>query len=308
MKIAVISDIHGNYPAFLSVVNDAKTKNADSFILLGDYIFDLPFPNETAELLASLENAHIIKGNKEAYLSLMKSQDQSNWVYDQIACLYHTYGELRPFYFDFMNDLPDEMYIKPTPDITIYAKHYIDGFRPLPKNKCRSSVYHKQMLEKPFTRDEFLERFSDFMNDDECRPLIEAIPADVILFGHNHLQSHCYVGDKLIINPGSCGQPLDFNRGAAYTVLEIDGGAVTVHETRVSYDVESVIERSKESAMYKRGGIWMDLVFRAIESGKDYFGFFFEIANGIRKTKGEEGYLFTNETWKEADAVFRKIY
>ncbi len=37
MKYAVISDIHGNYPAFSADTNDAIQEFADGFILVGDY-------------------------------------------------------------------------------------------------------------------------------------------------------------------------------------------------------------------------------------------------------------------------------
>ena len=46
MRIAIISDVHGNYPALLSVVEDAVSNHVDKFIFAGDYIFDLPFSNE----------------------------------------------------------------------------------------------------------------------------------------------------------------------------------------------------------------------------------------------------------------------
>ena len=54
MKTAIISDIHGNYPALRSVLDDARTHGAEQFVFVGDYIFDLPYPNEVTHLLPSL--------------------------------------------------------------------------------------------------------------------------------------------------------------------------------------------------------------------------------------------------------------
>jgi len=45
MIYAVISDIHGNYPAMKAVITDAKAREANAFLLLGDYIRDFPFAN-----------------------------------------------------------------------------------------------------------------------------------------------------------------------------------------------------------------------------------------------------------------------
>ncbi|MDF2840559.1 MAG: Calcineurin-like phosphoesterase superfamily domain, partial [Clostridia bacterium] len=46
MRIAIVSDVHGNYPALLAVINDAIENKVDHFLFVGDYIFDLPYPNE----------------------------------------------------------------------------------------------------------------------------------------------------------------------------------------------------------------------------------------------------------------------
>lgn len=46
MKFAIISDIHGNYPALVKVIEDANLNDVDRFIFIGDYIFDLPFSND----------------------------------------------------------------------------------------------------------------------------------------------------------------------------------------------------------------------------------------------------------------------
>jgi len=118
------------------------------------------------------------------------------------------------------------------------------------------------------------------------------------------LQAYGYCGDKLIINPGSCGQPLEFDPTAPYTILEITDGGFNVTEKRVAYDIESMINQAKKSAMYEKGKIWSELVFLATRTGRDYFGVFFEIAHKIALSKNEKGAFFSNSTWDEAYQVF----
>ena len=48
MKYAVISDIHGNFPALIAVLSDAERQEANRFLLLGDYYMALPWVNEFA--------------------------------------------------------------------------------------------------------------------------------------------------------------------------------------------------------------------------------------------------------------------
>jgi len=312
MRIAFISDIHGNYPALMKVLEDAAANNVEKFIFVGDYIFDLPFSNEVAYALMGLENAFIIKGNKEMRLKDFASEDQANWTYDQIGAVYQTIRELKPGVYEFLNGLDDELHVPLNDGVSAYAVHVPPKFFfPWPKKiGLGSASFHKRMLEEPFTHKHFLSYFSDVVNSDEYKLGFGQIDADIVVFGHNHLQSYAYCGNKLIINPGSCGLALDFNNSAAYTIVEIISSGFNVGfnviERRVEYDVEAVINQTKQSEIYNKGRIYSELNFLAMRTGRDYFGFFFEIAREIASSKGETGHLFSNETWAEANDVFTK--
>lgn len=70
MRIAVLSDIHGNYIALQECIDYALNRGIDTFILLGDYVGELAYPQKTMEILYSLKqkyNCFFIKGNKEDY-------------------------------------------------------------------------------------------------------------------------------------------------------------------------------------------------------------------------------------------------
>ena len=308
MKTAVISDVHGNYPALLSVMDDARANGANNFIFVGDYIFDLPYSNEATRLIMETENSRVVRGNKETYLKKMSGEDQKNWTFDQMGAVYQTYRDLEPDVFDYLINLDDEIFISLGADKTAYAVHTPKFFIDQPKFHCSSHRYHKKMLERPFTREEYLSEFNGFVNSSEYSAAFNKINADVIIFGHNHLQSRARCGDKLIVNPGSCGQPLDFNNAAAYTILDTSDGEIKIIERRVKYDVEPVIKKAMESVLYEKGKTWLGLVFLALRTGRDYFGFFFEIANQIAESKNEDGTFYTNSTWSEANELFSQRF
>lgn len=311
MRIAIISDVHGNYPALVSVIEDAAANRVDKFIFIGDYIFDTPFSNEVVQLLMKmkLDNAYIIKGNKEGYLSNLVNDNQDNWTSEQFGGIYQTFRELQPDTYDFLINLDEEAIIRLNPAISVFAIHWLKFLQQSPKYNCSSKRFHIKMLAEPFTHEQFLAEFSDLINSDECRPYIEQIDANVILFGHDHLQSYAYCGEKLIINPGSCGQPLDFDTAAPYTILEITENRLNVIEKRAAYDVESAIEQAKKTVIYKKSKIWSELVFMAMRTGRDYFGIFFEIARQITLSKNESGGThFSNSTWREAYEAFKRDY
>jgi len=308
MRIAFISDVHGNYSALVSVVEDALANKVDKIVFVGDYVFDLPFSNKVVNYLKNLENATIIKGNKEVYLTNMAIEDQKSWVYDQMGAVYQTYRELSKESFDFLTNLDDDCTFHLDCDTSIYVTHVPMIFNNARKANATSAHFHKTMLTNPFTHEEYLSEFHSLVNADKCKAVIDQTDATVIVFGHNHLQAHAYCGDKLIINPGSCGLPLDFNPDAAYTILEATSTGHNVIEKRVAYDIKAIIETTKKSTLYQKGKIWCDLVFLALETGRDYFGFFFEIADEIAKSKNETAVFFSNETWFETQDIFATKY
>ena len=68
---------------------------------------------------------------------------------------------------------------------------------------------------------------------------VEQVDADVVLVGHTHLPMVLRVGTRLVVNPGSVGQPRDGDPRAAYAVVE-DG---VPRLGRSEYDVESTVRR-----------------------------------------------------------------
>jgi len=68
MKIAVISDIHGNVAALDAVLADATTRQVDQIVNLGDICSGGLFPRETADRLMPL-GLPTIRGNHERQLT-----------------------------------------------------------------------------------------------------------------------------------------------------------------------------------------------------------------------------------------------
>ena len=66
MKIAVFSDIHGNYQALESILKDIKGKKIDKTIFLGDAVSLGPDSNKCLDLLFK-EKVTFILGNHELY-------------------------------------------------------------------------------------------------------------------------------------------------------------------------------------------------------------------------------------------------
>lgn len=74
---------------------------------------------------------------------------------------------------------------------------------------------------------------------------LEGVEADVVCVGHTHQPYVLEVGDKLVINPGSVGQPRDGDPRAAYAIVEQN----RVELRRIEYPVEATIRVIQESPL-----------------------------------------------------------
>jgi putative phosphoesterase len=74
---------------------------------------------------------------------------------------------------------------------------------------------------------------------------LEHVDADVICVGHTHQPYALVVGDKLVINPGSVGQPRDGDLRASYAIIEDN----EVELKRRDYPVEATVQTIQESSL-----------------------------------------------------------
>ena len=318
MRTAIISDIHGNYPALMKVLEDARTEHVDNYIFLGDYCtYDFPWPNEVAQKLMKIENSYSIRGNKERILKeLREAPDEI--INHRNASLYFSPKELTQDAYEYLYGLEDEMYIRLGTNTLVYAKHYLpisadlanDG-RHLPNKFSNPYFYREAMMEKPFTHEENLIEYHNYINSDICLSYIQSVDANIIMYAHNHLQMYAYCGDKLIINPGSVGQPTDCNNKAAYTILEVTSSGFNVIEKRVAYDIEAVIAYTRTSKLYKKARIITELNIHDLRAGSLNDHILTDIIREVSAKKNEEYvglWRCSDSTWVEAGELFIAKY
>lgn len=190
MRYAIISDIHGNVHALQSILEDAKNENIDEYILVGDYYGDFPYPNEVTDILKKLQEKHIVSGNKEGYLMDLHESDQNGWIHDQFKGLYWNYKELRKDNLDYLLQLPNKKIIKYNNTKKILLIHNITSlFKETNLDLLTSSKYAEKMNKEHFEQDEYLEYIKEIMlTDERLLKELESIDADIIVFGHTHVQ------------------------------------------------------------------------------------------------------------------------
>ena len=69
------------------------------------------------------------------------------------------------------------------------------------------------------------------------------VSADIILVGHTHVPMLARTGDKLVINPGSCGDPRGAQDRLTFGKIDFDEGLATVFGVRQGQTPDTLLER-----------------------------------------------------------------
>jgi predicted phosphodiesterase len=303
MKYAIISDIHGNIHALKAVLSDALSHGADYFLLLGDYSSSFPWGNEVAETLRNLKNITAIRGNGEGYFINFQKQNTIDWGCEQLKPVHWAYRSLSKENLDFFAALPETAEIAEGND-KIYLSHTLNNifYNRSPKLDLFHSYYFRKTMEaNPFPRDQYLTRAREaLLSRPDVLSDILKLPKGIYVFGHNHLQFHMEYEGRLFINPGSCGEPLDYNTSPAYTLLYRENNIWTVEEKRAEYDVNAVIEGLSTSGYSSYAPEWSNVMKLELLTGKDYFMEFVLHITETGKQLGRSEHPVSNDTFEAA--------
>lgn len=236
IKIAIITDIHGNSVALKAVVNDAKENKVDDFVFLGDLINDFPFGNETLEIVKSLSNK-VLKGNKEQYL-IEYDEEKYNWDNIQFRNTLFMYNELNKENLEYIKNLPNHMELE-YEGVKLFAVHGS------PKSVEELLNRRKKDLLEKYTKN---------------------LEADALIFGHTHEGMwYEYINDKLVLNAGCCGVSPLYKGKAEYVILEIANENIKNIDLRlVDYNIEEVKQKIIESGILEQDKVLMNIAYSVI--------------------------------------------
>lgn len=225
MRIAILSDIHGNKHALEAVLADSDEQEVKQVYCLGDLVGYGAFPNEVIDLIRR-RGIPTVMGNYDDGVGFDK---------DECGCAY-TDPETRR--------LGDVSLMWTREHVTPENKAFL---RSLAAN-IRFEAEGKRVLlvhGSPRKINEYLY---------ESRPLwsferlARDIAADVLVMGHTHLPYSKEVGGVLFVNDGSVGKPKDGDVRACYALLEV-GSRTAVEFRRVQYDVAAAAAAVRASGL-----------------------------------------------------------
>ncbi len=239
MRVALISDIHGNLVALDAVLQDVAERRADHIVCLGDISFSGPQPHECVERIRAL-GCPTVMGNCDEASLLMRQRDlapdlahaSSRWGAWVAAIDRWSAEALTDDDAAYLAALPMTITVELGPGASLLCAH-----------GSPQSFNHRLLPETPA---------------EQVEALVGPVEALALASGHTHVAMLRRLGALTIVNPGSVGLPMasDASGGqynppeyAEYGLLTWDAGELSWEPRRVALDVEAVWAAAQTSGM-----------------------------------------------------------
>lgn len=230
MKYAIIGDVHSNLEALETVIADAKDREVDEFISVGDIVGYNANPRECLSRLRRM-NCSMVKGNHDHYCSIDTSLNGFNplaghvirWTREQLSEEEHSFLAQLPY----QRRVNNFMIVHSTLDMPEKWGYVFDKFEADANfTYQRSSVcfYGHTHVPLAFERNE---------KGEVSQGRYETI--DIV------------IGRKYFINIGSVGQPRDGDPRASYGTYDLEKRQIEL--VRVEYDIEKAQAKIRDAGL-----------------------------------------------------------
>ena len=228
MKIAIISDIHGNIDALNSVLSDIEKENCSKIFCLGDIAMAGPEPSKTINRIHALiqtKDFYIIQGNTDNMLSVF-SFDTYNAILNANTVMGSAYLAdsqlLTNEEKEFLKNLPEKMEFELF-GIKILLVHGSP-------RKNNENIYPNLPIE-------------------EVEEMIKDTSANIIFCGHTHMPCGYQTNtEQTVVNVGSVGRPFSDSPDSCYVIMDINESTsnYTIKHKFVKYDVLAASKKIEE--------------------------------------------------------------
>mgnify|MGYP000480375042 CR=1 FL=1 len=217
MKIAVISDIHGNIDALVTVLEKAKNENVAHLLILGDLVGYYYHPDKIMDLLSHW-SFDIIKGNHE---KILENLIVDSSLAETIRLKYgsghqEAINKLTKEQLYFLTHLPETKKVE---------------FDQISLLMCHGSPWSNDFYIYPDCKKEIINK---------C----DVIDFDFVLVGHSHYPFAIRNKNSVLINPGSVGQSRQTGGKASWCVINTDNSCFQFFST--DYNTKDLVKEVSE--------------------------------------------------------------
>ena len=240
MRIAVISDIHGNLPALEATLEHLEGEDLDEIVVAGDLVNGASDSRACWQLIRS-RGYPLLRGNHERYLfDLGTPNERPEWRTER-------FEPVRWAKRQFSAEELDEMAALPL----CFSHPAFPGL--LVVHAAPSS---DRLNIRADTANEVVEE------------LFVGTSATLIARGHDHVGAIRSIGERLVATAGSVGMPLDGDPAAKFLTVELRADGWKVQHHAVPYDFDETLHRAKTSGYLEEAGPMAGLMLREITSGQ----------------------------------------
>lgn len=230
MKIALLSDIHGNSLALDAALTDIETVGVDEYWVLGDIVALGPDPVGVLQRLSALKNCYCIRGNTDRYVVTgarpapfpadLGADSEMIRIFAEVAGTFAwTQGAITVTgWFDWLSKLPLERYATLPDGTKCLCVHAVPG------NDDGTGI-------------------DKDLSDAKISDLLKGCTADLICVGHNHQPINRKVDRWHILNPGSISNPRLPVLQASYAILNASAEGYKIEHRQAEYDREQIISQ-----------------------------------------------------------------
>lgn len=227
MKIAVISDIHGNMEAIEAVMNDIKKQECEKIFVLGDYAMAGPEPARAVD--------YFINKSQDSRFTLIQGNTDL-MIADYTEELYNSLKEKAPVMAEALKNDAEL--------INSVQKKFLKEL-PIQKEVEIECVKFLLVHGSPRKNNE------DILPDTpmkEVEKMLENVDANVVLCGHTHIPCGFQTSTgKTVVNAGSIGRTFfvepNSEPKACYLTITVENGKCVFEHHFVNYDKESAAEK-----------------------------------------------------------------
>ena len=279
MRLAVLSDIHGNMHALEAALDEIDRIGVEGIIVAGDMVGG-PQPAEVIKRLRDL-NCWMIRGNNDNYILQLASEDAPEWWHHarQFAFIRWNYRQLDSETLSFLQSLPEQTAVSLPGAETIRVVHGS------PRNNSELVYPEKDISALDIA--------------------LEMVPEDVLVFGHTHEPWQMRRNGKLAFNPGAVCGTFNGKLGGSYAILASENSHWNVELHELHYDISLVRKAFEESGLLQEGGAISEHWLYDIENGINTLPRFVEYAYQLSAEAGNADLPYVpDELWETASKTF----
>jgi predicted phosphodiesterase len=237
MRYLIIADMHGNWDALMTVLEDARGQGFDQVLVLGDLVGYGASPNQIVEEIGKLDRPwHAIRGNHDKVVAGI--DDGLNFNPTALAAARWTAQELSEPNLEFVRSLPQGP-VRIETDLMICHGSLLDEDEYLlAAVDAAESLYSVEDRVTFFGHTHIPSQFS--YREDEGR-------MEVAVLEGEEVRVDLEPGTRYMLNPGSVGQPRDRDPRAAYMIYDSDAQKVLLR--RLEYPIEEAQDRIRAAGL-----------------------------------------------------------